>query len=116
MEFSGGNRALLEKLDSPLYLVAPREGRRRERMRIHITDVISHREEEINSRGRRAFKEIARTSAWPIQKIPGPTWRGVKRTHNLRYRFHDRVRQEATAGDREERKKKKKKQRSVRSR
>jgi len=33
-------------------------------------------------------------------------WRGVKRTHNLRYRFHDCVRQEATARDGEEKIKK----------
>lgn len=61
-------------------------------MRVHITDVISHRGGDKLARATRAFKEIARTSAWPIQKIPGPT-------HNLRYRFHDRVRQEATTRD-----------------
>lgn len=73
-------------------------------MRVHITDIIFHRGGDKLARATRVFKEIALTSAWPIQKIPGPMWRGAERTHNLRYRFHDRVRQETTARDREKKK------------
>jgi len=94
MEFSVGNRALLEKLDSSLYLVAARP---RGRMRVAITDVGSHQGRNKVARVQRAESrrvfDRAR-SRLPFKRFLGPTWRRVKRTHNLRYRFHDRVRQE----------------------
>lgn len=39
---------------------------------MYITDVISHRERD-KLAGDEPLKK-SRASAWPIQKIPGPTW------------------------------------------
>lgn len=61
---------------------------------MYITDVISHRERDKLRAERRASKEIARVGVAHSKDSSPDVAREVKRTHNLRYRFHDRVRQE----------------------